>query len=313
MKHLLIFFFVFPILLQAAPIDSLDLATYLSQNSIQAKETPQGLYYSFENEGSGALPKAGDYVMLHYTGRRLDGKIFDQSPENEPFVFQVGYRQVIKGWDLGIPMFRVGSKGHLYIPPQLAYGKAGAGSQIPPDAALIFDIEVLKILNFEEYDQYMVELEERERAAYEQQQAKQFLEDKKLIHEYAMSHRIKTRRTDSGLNYGISKKGKGEAVKMGDRLKVYYEGYLLDDTVFDSALEQGKKPFEFTLAKGEVIKGWEEGLQYFKEGDEGWLLIPSKLAYGAREIREEVDGRKVEIPANSVLVFKIKVEEINRE
>ena len=306
----LTFLLLLPFFVQATPIDSLDIPTYLSKHNIAAQTTAQGLYYFIEREGDGAAPKAGDYVVLHYLGKRLDGKVFDQSPKNEPFVFQLGYRQVIKGWDLGIPMFKVGSKGSLYIPSSLAYGKVGAGKLIPPNTDLVFDVEVLKILNFEEYDQYMIELEKRERMVYEQQQKAQFLTDKKLIHEYALSNRIKTKRTASGLSYGISKKGKGAKVKTGNKLKVYYEGFLLDNTLFDSALEKGKQAFEFTLGKEEVIKGWEEGLTNFREGDEGWLLVPSNLAYGPRAIQEEINGRRIDIPANSVLIFKIKVEEI---
>lgn len=294
----------------AQPAELLDLATYFEKDSIQAQAGDKGLYFQIEKEGRGDYPKAGDYVQLKYVGRLLDGKEFDRSEENEPFVFQVGYRQVIQGWDLGIPLFKVGSKGTLYLPPELAYGKQGAGKIIPPNAALVFDIEVLDIMDFEAYDRYMIELEKRERAAYEKRMKEQFTEDKKLIHEYALSHRIKTKRTNSGLSYGITKKGKGPTAKKGDKLKVYYSGYLLDDTLFDSALEKGKKPIELTLGKGDVIKGWEEGLTFFQEGSEGWLLIPSRLAYGAQSIEEDIKGRKISIPEHSVLIFEIKVAEI---
>ncbi|MEM8909404.1 MAG: FKBP-type peptidyl-prolyl cis-trans isomerase, partial [Bacteroidota bacterium] len=105
--------------------DSLNLEQYLSQNEIEVKSGDDGLYYTIEKEGQGAYPKARDYVMIRYTGRLLDGKVFDQSTPNEPFVFQLGYRIVIQGWEKGIPLFPVGSKGTLYVPPHLAYGQNG--------------------------------------------------------------------------------------------------------------------------------------------------------------------------------------------
>ena len=79
---------------------------------------------------------------------------------------------------------------------------------------------------------------------------------------------------------------------------------LLDGTIFDST--EGKSPFEFTLGLGKTIPGWEEGLPFFKQGSQGYLLIPSQLAYGPRPIIEE----DINIPGNSVLIFKIKVVEI---
>ena len=85
-----------------------------------------------------------------------------------------------------------------------------------------------------------------------------------------------------------------------------YEGFLLDGKPFDST--KGKETYKFPLGNRKVIKGWEEGLTFFAEGSEGILLIPSKLAYGQRAIYEE----NVSIPANSVLIFKIKVEKIKR-
>lgn len=301
--------FVFTQSYAQAP-DLSDLATYFEQNNIEAQQTEKGVYYTIDKEGQGDYPKTGDYVQLKYVGRLLNDKVFDESEVEEPFVFQLGYRQVIQGWDLGIPLFKVGSKGTLYLPPELAYGKTGAGKIIPPNAALAFDIEVLDVMGFEAYDRYMIALEERERETYEQKMKEQFATDKKLIHEYAASHKIKAKRTKSGLSYGITKKGKGQLAQKGDKLKVYYRGYLLDDTLFDSALEKGKKPFELTLGAGDVIKGWDEGLTHFKKGSEGWLLIPSRLAYGARSIEENINGRQISIPEHSVLIFEIKVVEI---
>ena len=166
--------------------------------------------------------------------------------------------------------------------------------------------QILKILSEQEYDEYMEELERKEQAAYEAEINAQFIKDKKLIQEYALSQKLRTRRTSSGLSYVITKKGKGENAKVDDELEVTYEGYLLNGKPFDAT--KGKETYKFPLGNRKVIQGWEEGLLHFAEGSEGILIIPSKMAYGPRAIYEE----NVAIPANSVLVFKIKVERIRR-
>jgi len=88
--------------------------------------------------------KSGDAVQMHYTGRLLDGTVFDSSVERgQPFSFQLGVGQVIKGWDEGLLNMCIGDKRKLTIPPHLAYGEAGAGGVIPPNAALEFDVELI--------------------------------------------------------------------------------------------------------------------------------------------------------------------------
>jgi FKBP-type peptidyl-prolyl cis-trans isomerase len=96
--------------------------------------------------GSGAAPKAGEVVVAHYTGWLTNGTKFDSSVDrNEPFEFVLGRGQVIKGWDQGIAQMRVGDKVKLTIPPELGYGERGAGGVIPPNATLIFEIELLEV------------------------------------------------------------------------------------------------------------------------------------------------------------------------
>ncbi len=294
-------------IITAQPAESFtDLSSYLAHHQIDAQALDQGLYISEEVAGSGALPQAGDYVMVKYRGKLLDGTVFDQSEEDVPFVFQLGYRQVILGWEKGILHFKVGSKGRMFVPPGLAYGKRGVGKVIPPNAALIFEIELLDIMDVAEYDRYMVALEKKEREAFEKHRREQFATDKKLIQQYCIDNKLKTKRTSSGISYVITKKGKGQTANPGDQLKVHYEGRLLNGTLFDSSF--GAQPFSFVLGSGKVIPGWEEGLQFFKKGSEGWLLLPSKLAYGPMSIDED----NIQIPANSALVFKIKVLDIDR-
>ena len=109
-------------------------------------ETKSGLKYIDEKEGAGDRAQSGDTVEVHYTGWLKDGKKFDSSVDRgKPFSFKLGAGQVIKGWDEGVAGMRVGGKRKLIIPPELGYGKRGAGNVIPPDAELTFEVELLKI------------------------------------------------------------------------------------------------------------------------------------------------------------------------
>ena len=112
----------------------------------QIKITESGLKYIVEVVGTGEQAVAGKTVSVHYTGKLLDGKVFDSSRKRgEPIEFQLGTGRVIKGWDEGIAMMRVGGKAQLVVPPNLAYGASGAGGVIPPNATLIFDVELVAV------------------------------------------------------------------------------------------------------------------------------------------------------------------------
>ncbi|MCD6201129.1 MAG: FKBP-type peptidyl-prolyl cis-trans isomerase [Bacteroidales bacterium] len=105
---------------------------------------PDGLQYKILKEGNGAKPSATDKVKVHYTGRLLDGTVFDSSVERgEPITFQLN--RVIPGWTEALQLMPVGSKWRLFIPSDLAYGERGAGQTIPPNSTLIFDVELLGI------------------------------------------------------------------------------------------------------------------------------------------------------------------------
>jgi FKBP-type peptidyl-prolyl cis-trans isomerase FkpA len=117
-----------------------------SKTTGKGTKTPSGLQYWDLKKGTGAVAKAGDSVKVHYTGWLTDGKKFDSSVDrNEPFSFKLGAGMVIPGWDQGVAGMKVGGKRQLRIPPDLGYGARGAGGAIPPNATLVFDVELLGV------------------------------------------------------------------------------------------------------------------------------------------------------------------------
>jgi peptidylprolyl isomerase len=122
----------------------------LAQTAGKTMTTPSGLQIIDSTVGTGASPKPGQICVMHYTGWLYEdgkkGKKFDSSVDrNEPFEFPIGQHRVIAGWDEGVATMKVGGKRTLIIPPALGYGARGAGGVIPPNATLMFDVELLGV------------------------------------------------------------------------------------------------------------------------------------------------------------------------
>ncbi len=281
--------------------DSLTLDKFIISQNIKAERTPEGVFFTAHTEGVGSTPQQGDFVKIRYVGKLLGGKIFDESPKNEPYAYQLGKQQVIEGWDIALQKLRVGARVTIYVPAKFAYGAAGIGDVIPPNSPLMYEIELLDILTPAQFQAHMLSVENAEKRAFTERIAEQLLADQRAINDYALLHRIKAKRTESGISYMITKEGKGERAKLSNKITFHYEGLFLNDRVFDTTKD--REPLTFKIDEENVILGLDEGLQQFSEGSEGYILVPSRFGYGAFPYEEG----KVVIPGNSVLIFKINV------
>jgi peptidylprolyl isomerase len=235
--------------------------------------TASGLQYVLIEDGQGPAPQVGDVVSVHYRGQLEDGTEFDNSfTRGEPIRFALGQGRVIPGWEEGIALMKEGGKARLIIPPDLAYGAAGAGGVIPPNATLTFEVE-------------LVSVEPGSPAAPTQVEPSDYTE------------------TETGLRYYDLQVGDGATAEAGKTVTVHYTGWLENGQKFDSSIDRGE-PFALTVGEGRVIAGWEEGVAGMQVGGKRQLVVPPELGYGAAGAGSGV------IPPNATLIFEIELLDV---
>lgn len=255
-------------------------------NSPDSVTLKSGLKYSEVKVGTGAVAKNGDLVEIHFKGWMIKDSsdlfsdwsvdstkkadlIADSYAMNQPMKFVLGTDSFIKGSEEGIVGMKAGGQRAIVIPSNLAYGPQGMGP-IPPNTSI----------------RVLVELVSTKEAVT----AKMWDVDSTLF-----------KTTASGLKYAIINEGEGELVAKEKQVTVHYSGFLLDGTKFDSSVERDE-PFTFVAGVGQVIPGWDEGVQLMKKGSKARFIIPSNLAYGDRDLGK--------IPPNSALIFDVELLDI---
>jgi peptidylprolyl isomerase len=231
--------------------------------------TESGLQVEILEEGTGEIPEAGDLVSVHYRGTLEDGTPFDNSYDRgQPYTFPLGMGRVIAGWDEGIALLNEGTTARLTIPAELGYGEAGSGEAIPPGATLVFEVELIEVIEGPPDAPQAVDPAD-----------------------YTT--------TESGLQYYDFEVGAGASPQPGQPVSVHYTGWLEDGQMFDSSLVNGR-PIQFPVGQGNVIPGWDEGLLSMNFGGRRQLRIPPELAYGE-------EGYPGVIPPNSTLIFEVEL------
>ncbi|MBE2182001.1 MAG: FKBP-type peptidyl-prolyl cis-trans isomerase [Anaerolineae bacterium] len=250
---------------------------FLSTNADEegVETTESGLQYRVDVEGEGD-EHPDDVVVMHYIGSFTDGTEFDNSRERDenPLVISLG--NLFPGLTEGIQLMTAGSTYTFWIPPELAYGSAGAGNVIPPNSILVFEIDLISIGD------------------------PTVAANEAFFAENAEQEGVQT--TESGLQYRMNVEGTGDAhPQASDMVVLHYEGFLTDGTKFDGSREGGV-PAEFPVSG--LIPGFSEGLMLMTVGSSYTFWIPPELGYGA-------EGIPGVIPPNSILVFEIELLGIN--
>jgi len=230
--------------------------------------TESGIKIYDLEEGDGPAVKSGQHVSVQFTGWFEDDTLINSTVGQAPFDFIVGTSQAYPGWDEGLLGMETGGTRQLVIPAEL--GAEAFGPQGNPDnSALIFEVEVLEI-------------------SEGPPDAPQAVDEG----DYTV--------TDSGLKIYDFEEGDGVEVEPGRQVSVHYTGWLEDGTSFDSSI--GGQPFSLVVGTGQVIPGWDEGLQGMKAGGRRQLVIPSDLGYG-----ETGSGQ---IPPGATLIFEVEIVDV---
>lgn len=234
------------------------------------ESTDSGLQIAVLEQGEGEQPGPGDFVRVDYRGLLGDGTTFDTSEGREPIRFPLGQGAVIPGWDEGIGLLNEGGRALLVIPPELAYGEAGSGGVIPPNATLYFEVELVEVL--EGGPDEPVDIAGGD---YET--------------------------TESGLQVYVVEEGEGEAPEDGQPVRIDFTYWLEDGTRLDSTVDQGQ-PLVFALGSEQIFPGLTEAVSLMRVGGQSQFIIPSELAFGG----EGAGG----IPPDSTLIFLIDLLEV---
>ncbi len=237
-------------------------------NGKDTLSTASGLKYIVVDTGFGEQPDTASWAYFHYTGYLPSGKIFDASfLRGDPVRVNPGQGKVIAAWDEALQLMRVGSKFHVIVPPELAYGDAGLQGVVPPGTQLRFDMELMHVSKKREPKPFIVAGKD-------------------------------TVKLDSGLQYIPVESGNGEKPNDGDVVKVHFSGYM-NGKLFQSSLNTDE-PAIFALGQGHVIDGIDRVVGQMKAGGKARAIIPWQLGYGE-------EGNLPVIPPKQDLVFDIEL------
>ena len=247
-----------------------------------------GLQYLDDSLGTGREAKADELVSIHFKGwmvpKDTASELFsdwtayqsknmlslgDSKMRNQPVKFILNSGSFIKGTDEGIVGMKTGGIRTIIIPSKLAYGETGIGF-IPPNTDLKVIVELLEVKD-------------------------------KVVAEMWKVDSTLFKTTASGLKYAVISQGEGPAVELNKTVTVHYSGYLLNGTMFDSSVERDE-PIMFVVGQGQVMPGWDEGMQLLKKGDKARFIIPPQLGYGEMQLEK--------IPANSTLIFDTEIIDV---
>jgi FKBP-type peptidyl-prolyl cis-trans isomerase len=250
------------------------------------KDTKFGFQYKMHTEGKGAKPQAGDVIEFHQYVRKGDSLIQSTRQMNAPI--KIRFPETTKG-DKFLEAIKMLSSGDSMTVKLVVDSLGQVRPPFKSGDVIYFDFKMIKVTPKAEADKA---------AAAMQAQATGIQTLLSSSIESYKSGKLKPQTTSTGLKYQILEQGSGPKGEAGNTVTVNYIGKLKDGTEFDSSFSHGDS-YTFPLGKGQVIPGWDEGLQLLNEGGKGIFFIPASLGYG--------DKAMGKIPANSELIFYIEL------
>ncbi len=269
------------------------------------KKSDNGLLYKFHKRNKeGVKPVEGDMLtaILIYAVRdtktEKDSVLFDSHNNPGPFRIPLSKSEFKGDIYEGFGMMSEGDSATFIISADSFFLKTVRAQKLPdfiqPKSNLYFRIKLEKIQKKADYEKEQKQMMEKQMKEMAEMKEKEQVS----IDKYLADNKITAKPLESGLVFMDVKKGKGAKAAKGDKVKVEYKGMLLDGTEFDSSTKHGK-PFEFELGAGQVIPGWDEGIQLMKVGGKAKLVVPSRLGYGSRGAGT--------IPPYATLVFEVEL------
>lgn len=246
------------------------------------QKADSGLAYKFHKSNRGPKPTIDNIVKIDFAYRYPADSVFFHSAENQmPGLIRVETSQYPGDIYEALRMMSKGDSASFKMDAMsfftITMGSPMVPEFIPADDSIYVDIVMHDIFDQEGYESYMEQLREEQM----QEQEIAAVNEDRFLQEYLRDNNIHVKPEESGLIIIVEEEGSGPIPTAGQTVKVHYTGMMLDGTVFDSSLDRGE-PLEFTLGRGQVIRGWDEGLSKIRVGSKARFIIPSHIAYGDR-------------------------------
>lgn len=264
------------------------------------QQTDTGLTYKFHKSNKGDNPSIDNIVKIDFAYRYPEDSVFFASSQNQTSAYvRITPKQYDGDIYEALRMMAKGDSATFKFDATRFFTITMDAISVPdfidPSDSIFVDIVMHDFFNEEQYEAYMQK--QREEQMKEQELAA--MNETKILEQYLRDQNIDAEAEDSGLIVIVEETGSGPRPVSGQKVKVHYTGMVLDGTVFDSSHDRGE-PIEFTLGRGQVIRGWDEGISKLNVGSKARLIIPSHLAYGDR-------ARSAVIQPFSTLIFDIEL------
>ncbi|MCC9167792.1 FKBP-type peptidyl-prolyl cis-trans isomerase [Pontibacter harenae] len=293
---------------------------HTTADGLKYKIFEQGENGEYENKGEVAADdttgaRIGQVAAFHWTIQNSEDSVFADTRKQVPafpIMLPVSEPTMRGGLENAIMMLSPGDSGVFKVNADTLFAKTFKQPLPPfikPGSELTFFIKSERVMSQEEAQAYQQEMFQQYMQEAQARAEKQKVVDDEKIQAYIKEQGLENvQKTESGLYYVVTQEGSGAPAKAGDKVSVHYKGTFLDGKQFDSSYENpmaNGEPFQFQLGQGQVIPGWDEGIQKLNKGGKAILLVPSPLAYGEQD-------RGADMPANSILRFDVELVDVQQ-